>query len=90
MTLTAPSALTDKLHRRLQWPRDGDESLELPKKSRTMIRGMELAAGAWIDVSFKFIEGGPTLTSSHSLAIRQLWRGEEVGRITWFFGNRDY
>jgi len=30
--------------------------------------------------------GDSALTAGHSLALRQLWRGEEVGRITWFFG----
>jgi hypothetical protein len=51
------------------------------------IRGVELAAGAYADATLTV--RGPALTAGHSLAIHQLWRGEEVGRITWYFGLPD-
>jgi hypothetical protein len=31
------------------------------------------------------VVGTSPLLRGHGLAIRQLWRGEEVGRITWWF-----
>jgi serine protease len=87
VTLQVPGALAAKLHQRQPWLGDRNP---LPKRPRIAIRGVELAAGAWIEATFTVNAGGPggppQLTSGHSLAIRQLWRGEEVGRITWFFG----
>lgn len=84
VTFTVPDALTAKLRQRQLWIGDGSEALVLPKRPRTSIRGVELAAGAYAGATFR-VEGS-ALTSGHSLAIRQLWRGQEVGRITWFFG----
>ncbi len=80
-----PSALDAKLRQRLSWLCDRQEPIVLPKRRQTVICGVGLAAGAWIDVTFTVKAEGPPLTSGHRLAIRQLWRGEEVGRITWFF-----
>lgn len=82
VTLQVPPALAAKLHQRQPWLGGGPG--QLPKRPRTTIRGVELAAGTYAAATFKVEEA--TLTAGHSLAIRQLWRGEEVGRITWYFG----
>ncbi len=84
VTLQVPPALAAKLRQRQPWLGGGTGLL--PKRPRTAIRGVELAAGAYAEATFTVDAGGPALTAGHSLALRQLWRGEEVGRITWFFG----
>jgi serine protease len=79
-----------KLRQRKPWI-DGTESIPpkilLPKRPWTAIREVELAAGTHAEATFTVTVKAPnTLNGSHSLAVRQLWHGEEVGRITWYFG----
>jgi hypothetical protein len=81
-----PAALAAKLRQHLPWLDDKPGALLLPQRPRMAIRGMEVAAGMYAKAEFTVTIRGPALTVGHSLAIRQLWRGEEVGRITWFFG----
>lgn len=81
-TLQVPPALAAKLRQRQPWL--GGGTGPLPKRPRTAIRGVELAAGTYADATFTLQGTAPA--TGHSLAIRQLWRGEEVGRITWVFG----
>jgi len=87
VALTVGEALAAKLRQRQPWL-DGDSGprISLPKRPRAAIRGVQLAAGAYAEATFTVDAGGSVLTAGHSLALRQLWRGEEVGRITWFFG----
>jgi serine protease len=84
VTLQVPAALDAKLRQRQPWLGSGNGSL--PTCPRTAIRGVVLAAGTYADATFTVQAAPNTLTGSHSLAIRQLWHGEEVGRITWYFG----
>ncbi|HEX7182280.1 MAG TPA: S8 family serine peptidase [Thermoanaerobaculia bacterium] len=86
VTLQVPNALAAKLRQRQPWLKGGSGPLSLPQRPRTAICGVQLAAGACADATFTVTAGGPPLTTGHSLAVRQLWRGEEVGRITWIFG----
>ena len=85
--LQVPPALDAKFRQRLPWIGTAPGPLRLPKRPRTVIKGIALAAGTYADTSFTVTpDSNNPLGPSHSLAIRQLWRGEEVGRITWYFG----
>lgn len=63
---------------------DEDGSLVLP--SRRSVRfgrvrlSREVRSPAWFEVR----TSSTPLAEGHSLALRQLWRGEEVGRVTWY------
>lgn len=90
--LQVPPALDAKLRQRLPWTgatagTGSAAGLALPKRPRTLIRGVALAAGTYADSTFvvSVPTGGQPPGIGHSLAIRQLWHGEEVGRITWYF-----
>lgn len=96
VTLTVPVALAAKLRQRqpalvstgnlgVSGGIGATGPLTLPKRPRTAIRGVELAAGTCSPAAFTLTTGTPLLATGHSLAIRQLWKGEEVGRITWWF-----
>jgi serine protease len=87
VTLDVPKALAAKLRQRQPWIANGSGSLVLPPRRRTTLSRVLLAAGVLIDATLHVEVGDPssTVKSGHSLAIRQLWRGEEVGRITWWF-----
>lgn len=85
-TLNVPPGFAAKLRQRQSWSGYGTGSLTLPQRPRLAFRGVRLAAGAVISASFEVQAPNPAdLVRGHSLAIRQLWRGEEVGRITWWF-----
>lgn len=85
--LVAPPALDAKLRQRLPWTGSKPGALTLPASPRTAIRNVQLAAGTYAATTFTVTATTTApLTASHSLAIRQLWKGEEVGRITWYFG----
>jgi serine protease len=84
VTLRVPSALTAKLRQRQPWLVAAGSDLVLPTRSRTTIGPVKLAGGTCIPAAFEIAGAGP-LKLGHSLAIRQLWNGEEVGRITWWF-----
>lgn len=84
VTLQVPPALAAKLRQRQPWLGNSSQPFTLPRRPHTTFRGVELAAGAYADASFTV--QGTSLQAGHSLAIRQLWRGEEVGRVTWVFG----
>jgi len=86
VTLQTPPALAAKLRQRQPWLSDSSKPFTLPQSPRTKLRGVELAAGAYVDSLFTVTAGATPLAPGHSLALRQLWRGEEVGRITWVFG----
>lgn len=86
VTLEVPAAFAAKLRQRQPWLPNGSAALVLPRCPRTAFAGVSLAAGASIRAAFKVQVSNPAkLVHGHSLAIRQLWRGEEVGRITWWF-----
>ncbi|MEO6192478.1 MAG: S8 family serine peptidase [Thermoanaerobaculia bacterium] len=86
VTLAVPPALAAKLRQRQPWLANGSGALNLPSRPRTALSQVVLAAGACVRAAFHVRITGPNpLLRGHSLAIRQLWRGEEVGRITWWF-----
>jgi serine protease len=80
------AALAAKLRQRRPWLANGSgASLDLPRRPRMLLGPVALAPGVCTQAAFKVVEGTSPLLRGHSLAIRQLWRGEEVGRITWWF-----
>lgn len=85
--LKAPTALAARFARRRLWsskilsPKEA--RLEVPSLPRVRVEGVRLLAGARFDCSFRI--SGDEIRDGHSLAIRQLHRGAEVGRITWRF-----
>lgn len=83
VTLKVPDALAAKLRQRQPWLANG--GLVLPHRPRTALGQVELAPGVCAHAAFRVKIGSAPLLGGHSLAIRQLWRGEEVGRITWWF-----
>lgn len=83
VTLAAPAGLAAKLHQRQPWLHKTADGIDLPRRRSTRFSQVTLPAHAFVPVSLK-VHGG-SLGSGHSLALRQLWEGEEVGRITWHF-----
>jgi hypothetical protein len=59
------------------------ERLILPRRPRLPVERLALDAGMLAEAVFELTGTQPE--TGHSLAIRQLWRGVEVGRITWCF-----
>jgi hypothetical protein len=59
-------------------------TLTLPERRSTRVSRVRLPKGLCAPARFD-VTGSAGIGSGHSLAIRQLWRGEEVGRITWHF-----
>ncbi len=84
VTLAVPDPLAAKLRQR-QPALGSDQSLSVPRQPRTQIHRLQLAAGTAAPAAFAITTGTSPLATGHSLAIRQLWKGEEVGRITWWF-----
>ena len=83
--LAAQPALASRLRYRRRWSArpDGDRVvLAPPKRRRVRVERVRLVADTGFPCSF-LVDGGAR--RGHSLAIRQLYRGEEVGRITWRF-----
>jgi hypothetical protein len=86
VTLEVPTALAAKLRQRQSWLANVSGTLLLPRRPRTTLSQVDLAAGACARAAFHLQITGPNpLLKGHSLAIRQLWKSEEVGRITWRF-----
>jgi serine protease len=85
VTLEVPGALAAKLRKGQPWLANGPGNLKLPRRPRTTLRQVALAPGVCAHAAFQISIGLNSLLRGHSLAIRQLWRGEEVGRITWWF-----
>jgi serine protease len=84
--LQVAPALEAKLRQRQQWPGGMLGKLSLPQKPRTTFNHVQLATGTRAPGTFLVTAANDPLTVGHSLALRQLWHGEEVGRITWWFG----
>ena len=90
LTLHAPGAFAAKLRQRQPAVGAGAEveawdAFPVQPSPVTPLGRVELAAGARIWAVLSLAAGGQPLGRGHSVAIRQLWRGEEVGRITWWF-----
>ena len=85
VTLQVPAALAAKLRQGQPWLTNGSPDLKLPRRPRTAFRRVALAPGVCAHAAFHLHAPSNPLLRGHSLAIRQLWHGEEVGRITWWF-----
>jgi subtilisin family serine protease len=85
VTLQIPPAIAAKFRQRQPWLANGSADLTLPSRPRTTFSKVALAPGACAHASFHVTVGSKPILRGHSLAIRQLWHGEEVGRITWWF-----
>jgi len=87
VSLDVPLALASRLARRRLWKSDPiglkQARLQLPSVPRLRIERLRLLAEARFECHFRI--SGENVEPGHSLAIRQLYRGEEVGRITWRF-----
>lgn len=83
--LATGTAMAAKLHQRQPWLDRKGDVITLPQRRSTRFSQVRLPARcyapAWLHVDTQ----SAALAAGHSLAIRQLWRGEEVGRITWYF-----
>ena len=89
LELKAHAALAAQLRRSRLWAVPAGQPvgatqirLVPPAQPRVLVEGVRLVAGAEIPCS---LHVGAGTRSGHSLAIRQLYRGREVGRITWLF-----
>jgi hypothetical protein len=81
--LTVPEALEAKLRRTKPLLGSPPGKLRVPRQPRTVVPDVALPAGCRARASFAVKGTAPG--QGHSLALRQLWKGEEVGRITWYF-----
>lgn len=70
--------------RRRNPPNDDKAILYLPRQPRLRLGVVTLPPTIDFPCSFKLRRAG-RVKAGHSLAIRQLYRGQEVGRITWNF-----
>jgi hypothetical protein len=80
LALDVPKALAAKLRQRQPWI-GGDDGLALPSRRSTRFDGVRLAAGLCARAVFRL--SGTGLRPGHSLTLRQIWQGREVGRISW-------
>lgn len=87
--LTVPLSLAAKLRQsqpwRVTWPRNSKTPIMLPANPRIAFRRIRLAAGADCKATLSVAGGKAKVERGwHSVAVRQLYRGEEVGRVTWY------
>ncbi len=91
--LEVPLALAGKLTEGRLWQTKIDRKrqvvrLRLPSQPRIPLCGVRLAAGARYASRF-LVQGAKGMEQGgHSIAIRQIFEGEEVGRVTWQFHPR--
>jgi hypothetical protein len=92
--LTVPRPFGAKLRQRQSAIGAGElarpwDDFRVQPSPRTPLGRVELPAGArvWAVLTLQTPDSGssPVLSQGDSVAIRQLWNGEEVGRITWWF-----
>jgi hypothetical protein len=89
VSLHLPQGLAAKLLQRQPGlrpaqPADPGE-VSLPQRRSTRFSRVRLPERLCAPARFEVTAAsGHDLAEGHSLAIRQLWRGEEVGRITWY------
>ena len=81
---TLPIGLATKLaQRQPALPFEPKGTLTLPERRLVRFSRVRLPKGLCAPARFDVTGTAPR--RGHSVAIRQLWRGEEVGRITWHF-----
>ncbi len=91
--LVVPLALGARLAKERSWKIKLDRerrlaTLYVPTARRVPICCVRLPAGARLKATFIVRCTEAMQQGGHELAIRQLWQGEEVGRITWAFHRR--
>ncbi|WP_223620026.1 S8 family peptidase [Lysobacter sp. ESA13C] len=91
--LELPRDLARRIGARVPWkvdvPRKGDRAtIALPGLPRLPLCGLPLPRGARLLARFLVRGAKPEQMQGASIAIRQLFEGEEVGRITWQCLNR--
>jgi hypothetical protein len=86
--LELPRDLARRIGAAVPWkveaPRKGDRAtIALPGLPRLPLCGLSLPRGARLPARFLLRGAKPEQMQGASIAIRQLYEGEEVGRITW-------
>jgi serine protease len=85
VSLDVPGALAARLVQAQPLLTRKGAALELPGRPLLAVPGVALPAGLRARATFAVRLGHPSPPGEgYSLALRQLWRGEEVGRITWY------
>jgi hypothetical protein len=85
VSLSVPAALAARLVQAQPLLTGSGTALELPARPLLAVPGVALPAGLRARATFAVRLDDPSPPSEgYSLALRQLWRGEEVGRITWY------
>ncbi len=85
--LEVPEAFAAKLRQNESWIGSLGAVLALPQRPRVRFSNVKVAPDALVAATFRVkwpSSGGPP-RPGQSLALRQLWRGEEVGRVTFYF-----
>lgn len=91
VSLDLPAVLAASLRQRQSWGGEmslaettpGRRLLALPAIPRLLFRDVVVRQGASHDAYLVFENPEMLNWAGHSVAIRQLWQGREVGRITW-------
>jgi serine protease len=90
--LVLPPGLAARIVKGLRWPmevnREGLAVIRLPRKPRLPICGVRLPRGAKLEARLIVRTTKEMQRGGHAIAIRQIYDGEEVGRITWQFHRR--
>ncbi len=83
--LHLPQPLAAQLHQRQPGLAIHEGTLTLPRRRGTRFGRVRLPRNLCAPALFEVTtDSGRPLEEGHSLALRQVWRGEEVGRITWY------
>ncbi len=86
--LRVPEPLAIKLRQRqpwkMAWALGPTTQIKLPPTPRLAFRRIRLTAGAKCEASLCVVSDPKTIHRGHSVTIRQLYRGEEVGRLTCY------
>lgn len=93
LALDVPRGLARQIAGAAAWKEEasrekGHAILALPSLSRLPVCGLKLPRGARLPARFLVRGAKPERMEGASITIRQLYEGEEVGRITWHFSMR--
>jgi serine protease len=90
LILEGPYQLLAMLRGENQWkierdPKSREGRLALPPLPRIRCAGLTLPRGARLSCRFRIRPRGERVVYGQGVAIRQIYKGQEVGRITWQF-----
>lgn len=91
LILEGPTALIRQLRKagkELAAGRGGTSRLTLPSRPRIALGEVRLGGPVRHSCRLIVIPGKEKIQSGHGASIRQLFRGEEIGRVTWQFAPR--